>query len=211
MPPYSPDGKQVVFLDDKGTPLSYDTFIGSKKDAALKGQVYNPTVSFASTKNVPSKTKSPFDPFYGGVSPRVAAAWNPNFDSGILGHIFGRGKTVLRGGYARIYGRTQGIRMAGVPANGVGIGQVMQCVGPSRTGQCTGQGGVDSSTVFRIGTDGMSAPALALPPTLPQPYFPGVNVSPTAGDVALLYSKFQPCISDSVNFNTDRQLSHRTV
>ncbi len=211
MPPYSPDGKQVVFLDDKGAPLSYDTFIGSKKDAALKGQVYNPTVSFATIQNVPSKPKYPFDPFYGGVSPRVAAAWNPNFDSGILGHIFGRGKTVLRGGYARIYGRTQGIRMAGVPANGVGIGQVMQCVGPSRTGQCTGQGGVDSSTVFRIGTDGMSAPVLALPPTLPQPYFPGVNGSPTAGDGALLDSKFQPDRSDAVNFTIQRQLSQRTV
>src|SRR5260370_16464284 len=88
MPPYSPDGKQVVFLDDKGTPLSYDTFIGSKKDAALKGQVYNPTVSFATIQNVPSKPKYPFDPFYGGGSPRVAAAWNPNFDSCLLGHTF---------------------------------------------------------------------------------------------------------------------------
>src|SRR2546423_15494329 len=74
--------------------------------------------------------------------------------------------------------------MAGVPANGVGMGQVMQGVGPSRTGQCTGQGGVDSSTVFRIGTDGLNAPVLALPATLPQPYFPGVNGSPTAGDGA---------------------------
>jgi hypothetical protein len=178
MPPYSPDGKEVMFLDDKGAPLSYDTFIGSKKDAALKGQVYNPTVSFATIQNVPSKPKYPFDPFYGGLSPRVAAAWNPKFDSGILGRIFGHNKTVLRGGYARIYGRTQGIRMAGVPANGVGIGQVMQCVGPSRTGQCVGQGGVDSNTVFRIGTDGMSAPVLPLPANLPQPYSPASTAAP---------------------------------
>ncbi|HEX4592690.1 MAG TPA: carboxypeptidase regulatory-like domain-containing protein [Bryobacteraceae bacterium] len=211
MPPYSPDGKQVMFLDDKGAPLSYDTFIGSKKDAALKGQVYNPTVSFATIQTVPSKPKYPFDPFYGGVSPRVAAAWNPKFDSGVLGRIFGHGKTVLRGGYARIYGRTQGIRMAGVPANGVGIGQVMQCVGPSRTGQCTGQGGVDSNTVFRIGTDGLSAPVLALPPTLPQPYYPGVNGSPTAGDGALLDSNFKQDRSDAVNFTIQRQLSQRIM
>jgi hypothetical protein len=211
MPPYSPDGKQVMFLDDKGAPLSYDTFIGSKQAAALKGQVYNPTVSFATVQNVPSKPKYPFDPFYGGVSPRVAAAWNPSFDSGVLGHIFGRGKTVIRGGYARIYGRTQGIRMAGVPANGVGIGQVMQCIGPSRTGQCAGQSGVDSTSVFRIGTDGMNAPVLALPTVLPQPYFPGVNGSPTAGDGALLDSKFKQDRSDAVNFTIQRQLSQKTV
>src|SRR5882724_8673278 len=210
-PPYSPDGKQVMFLDDKGAPLSFDTFMASKKAAALQGGVYNPTVSFATIQNVPSHPHYPFDPFYGGVSPRVAAAWNPNFDSGILGGLFGHGKTVIRGSYARIYGRTHGIRMAGVPANGVGIGQVMQCIGPSKTGACTGQGGVDASTVFRIGTDGLNAPVLALPAALPQPYFPGVNGSPTAGDGALLDSNFKQDRSDAVNFTIQRQLSQGVV
>jgi hypothetical protein len=160
---------------------------------------------------VPSKPKYPFDPFYGGVSPRVAAAWSPSFDSGVLGKLFGHGKTVLRGGYARIYGRTQGIRMAGVPANGVGIGQVMQCIGPNRNGVCAGQGGVDSTSVFRIGTDGMSAPVLALPAVLPQPYYPGVNGSPTAGDGALLDSKFKQDRSDAVTATLQRALSQHLV
>jgi hypothetical protein len=211
MPPYSPDGKQVVFLDEKGVPLSFEAFMGAKKDAALKGQVYNPTVSFATIQNVPTHPKYPFDPFYGGLSPRVALAWNPSYDSGILGKILGRNKTVFRGGYARIYGRTQGIRMAGVPANGVGIGQVMQCIGPSRTGTCAGQGGVDINSVFRIGTDGMSAPVLALPDTLPQPYYPGVNGAPTAGDGALLDSKFKQDRSDAVNFTIQRQVTQGII
>jgi hypothetical protein len=198
MPPYSPDGKEVMFLDEKGVPLSFDSFMGSKKAAALQGQVYNPTVSFATIQNVPTKPKYPFDPFYGGLSPRVAVAWN-------------HGKTVIRGGYARIYGRTQGIRMAGVPANGVGIGQVMQCIGPSRTGQCLGQSGVDATTVFRIGPDGLSAPVLPLPANLPQPYYPGVNGSPTAGDGALLDSKFKQDRSDAFTFTLQRQLSQRTM
>ncbi|HEV2688978.1 MAG TPA: carboxypeptidase regulatory-like domain-containing protein, partial [Bryobacteraceae bacterium] len=211
MPPYSPDGKQVMFLDNNGSPLSYDTFINSKQAAALKGQVYNPTVSFATIQNVPSHPKYPFDPFYGGVSPRVAVAWNPNFDSGILGSVFGHGKTVIRGGYSRIYGRTQGIRMAGVPANGVGIGQVMQCIGPNKAGACTGQSGVDPSTAFRIGADGLSAPVLALPAALPQPYFPGVNGNPTAGDGALLDSKFKQDRSDAFTFTVQRQLSQKMI
>jgi hypothetical protein len=211
MPPYSPDGKQVMFLDPAGSPLSYDAYLDAKKSAALKGQVYNPNISFATIQNVPTHPKYPFDPFYGGVSPRVAAAWNPSFDSGILGSVFGRGKTVIRGGYSRIYGRTQGIRMAGVPANGVGIGQVMQCVGPSRSGQCLGQSGVDVSSVFRIGTDGGNAPVLALPTNLPQPYYPGVNGNPTAGDGALLDSKFKQDRSDAFTFTVQRQLSQKMV
>lgn len=211
MPPYSPDGKQVMFLDANGSPLSFDSFITAKQAAALKGQVYNPTISFATIQNVPTHPKYPFDPFYGGVSPRIAAAWNPNFDSGLMGTLFGHGKTVIRGGYARIYGRTQGIRMAGVPANGVGIGQVMQCIGPSKSGACTGQGGVDASTAFRIGTDGLSAPVLALPQNLPQPYFPGVNGAPTAGDGALLDSNFKQDRSDAFNFTIQRQFSPKMV
>ena len=156
MPPYSPDGKQVVFLDDAANVLSFNTFISSKQQAALKGQVYDPTIAFATIQNVPSHPKYPYSPFYGAFSPRVAVAWNPNFDDGILGSIFGHGKTVIRAGYTRIYGRTQGIRMAGVPANGVGIGQVMQCVDPTKSNTCGGISGADPTTAFRIGTDGLT-------------------------------------------------------
>jgi hypothetical protein len=211
LPPYSPDGKQVVLLSDAGTQLSYDTFIDSKQAAALKGQVYNPTVGFATIQNVPGHPKYPFPPFYGGFSPRVAAAWNPNFDNGLLGAIFGKNKTVIRGGYSRIYGRTQGIRMAGVPANGVGIGQVMQCISPTITGACGGQQGADPTTAFRIGKDGLTAPVLALPANLPQPYFPGLNGNPTAGDGALLDSNFRQDRSDEFNFTVQRQLSSKMV
>ena len=210
-PPYSPDGKQVMFLDSNGNPLSFDAFMGSKQQAALAGQVYEPTVSFATIQNVIGHPHYPFDPFYGGVSPRVAAAWNPNFDSGLLGRLFGHGKTVIRGGYARIYGRTAGIRMAGVPANGVGIGQVMQCVGPNSQGQCLGQQAVDPATVFRIGTDGLNAPVLHLDANLAQPYFPGVNGSAPAGDGALLDSKFRQDRSDEVTFTVQRALSSKVL
>jgi hypothetical protein len=42
------------------------------------------------------------------IRPRAAIAWNPSADSGILGKLIGHGKTVIRGGYSRIYGRLNG-------------------------------------------------------------------------------------------------------
>ena len=211
MPPYSPDNRQVVFVDTSGNPISYDSFLQARQKAALAGQGYAPTIGFSTIRSVTGNPKYPYDPFYGGLSPRVAAAWNPNFDNGILGRIFGHGKSVIRGGYSRIYGRTQGIRMAGVPANGVGIGQVIQCVGASAGGQCLGQGGVDPNTAFRIGTDGLNAPLIPVTQTLPQPYYPGVNGSASAGDGALLDSKFRQDRSDEFNFTIQRALSQKMV
>jgi len=211
MPPYSPDGKQVVFVDDAGNPLSFKTFIDSKQTAALNGQVYEPTVGFSTIQNVAGHPKYPFSPFYGAFSPRVAIAWNPNYDNGLLGSILGHGKTVIRAGYTRIYGRTQGIRMAGTPANGVGIGQVMQCVDPTKSGSCAGIGGADPTTAFRIGTDGLTAPVVNLSPTLPQPYFPGVNGAAGAGDGSLLDPNFRQDRSDEVNFTIQRALSQKMV
>ena len=66
----------------------------------------------------PDSRKYPFDPFYGGVSPRVAVAWSPKFDSGMLGKLFPSGKTVIRGGYSRIYTRMNGINLVQVPLAG---------------------------------------------------------------------------------------------
>ncbi len=211
LPPYSPDGKQVMFLNDAGTPINFDAYMGAKQTAALQGQVYDPTIAFATIQNVAGHPKYPMNVFYGGFSPRIALAWNPNFDAGLLGHVLGHGKTVVRGGYTRIFGRTQGIRMAGVPANGVGIGQVDQCIGASITGQCLGTGGVTPTTAFRIGADGLTAPLQAVSQTLPQPYFPGVNGSAGAGDGALLDPNFQQDRSDEFNLTIQRAISQKMV
>ena len=51
-----------------------------------KGQVYNPIIGFSTIGNVTGAShKYPYNPFYGGVSPRVAVAWNPKYGNGILG------------------------------------------------------------------------------------------------------------------------------
>ncbi len=211
MPPYEQQGKQVQLVDSANNPLSLQQFLQQKEKAALAGSVYEPTVGFATTPNVAGGRKYPFDPFYGEFSPRLAAAWNPNFDSGILGKLFGQGHTVIRGGYSRIYGRLNGGRVVGSPVLGAGLEQVIQCIGASRTGQCAGIGGVDPGTAFRIGTDGLVAPLPAVTPTLAQPYLPGVNGNAAAGDGAGVDVNFRPDRSDEFNFTIQRELSSKLI
>jgi len=207
LPPYEINGKQVGLVDSAGTPIALNDFLAQKEKAALAGQVYNPTVGFATVRNMGSGLKYPFNTFYGGFSPRIAAAWSPNADNAILG----RGKTVFRGGYSRIYGRLNGVGLVLVPLLGTGLLQPVSCIGASRTGQCLGNGGVDPTTAFRIGADGMAAPLPAVSQTLPQPYFPGVNGNAAAGDGSQLDPNLKPSHSDEFNFTIQRALSQKMV
>lgn len=211
MPPYEINGKQVGLVDQSGKPIVFSDYLAQKEKAALSGQVYDPTVGFATVGNMSPAQKYPYASFYGGVSPRIAAAWNPNFDSGILGSVFGRGKTVIRGGYTRIYGRMNGVALVLVPLLGTGLLQPVSCIGASRVGQCLGNGGVDPTTAFRIGVDGMTAPLPPVSQTLSQPYFPGVNGNAAAGDGSQLDPRLKPDHSDEVNFTVQRALSPKLL
>jgi len=153
--------------------------------------------------------KYPYKDFFGGLSPRIAIAWNPNFTDGILGKLFGGNNTVLRGGYSRIFGRLNGVKQVMSLVNNTGVGQPTTCIGASRDMQCLGNQGVDPTTAFRIGTDGMTAPMPTLTKTLPQPYFPGVGVNPMAGDGAGIDQDFRPSQSDQVTFSIQRSIRHR--
>ena len=106
------------------------TYLKQRENAALQGQVYNPTVGFALVGNTGAGQKYPYNPFYGGFSPRVAVAWNPQFSDGLLGTAFGHDKTVVRGGYSRIFGRLNGVDLVLVPLLGTGLIQPVQCGSP---------------------------------------------------------------------------------
>ena len=139
MPPVEQNGKQVELVDSSGHPVDFNNYFNTKAAMALQGQVYNPTLGFATIGNVVGAShKYPFNPFYGGVSPRVAVAWNPTYSDGILGKVFGNGKTVIRAGYGQIYSRLNGVGLVLLPLLGVGLGQPIACVGASMTGQCSG-------------------------------------------------------------------------
>src|ERR1700730_6630613 len=106
MPPVEQNGKQVELVDSNGAPINFTNYFATKASMALQGQVYNPIVGFSTIANVSGAShKYPFNPFYGGVSPRVAVAWNPKYGDGMLGKLLGDGKTVIRAGYGQIYSR----------------------------------------------------------------------------------------------------------
>jgi hypothetical protein len=209
MPPYELNGKQVLLVDSSGKPIAAEPYLQARDKAALAGQVYNPQMEFATIRNVTGNPKYPYQTFYGGISPRIAAAWNPNITDGILGKIFDGNKTVIRGGYSRIYGRVNGVDQVLVPLLGTGISQPVSCFGASSSGQCLGAQGVTALTAFRIGTDGNSAPLPAVTQTLPQPYQPGINGNAAAGDGTVLDQSFRPNRSDVFDFTIQRQLSNK--
>ncbi len=210
MPPYEINGKQVELVDSAGKLISTNDYLAATQRAALAGQVYNPIVGFETVRNVGNGQKYPYNPFYAGFSPRIAAAWNPSFDSGILGDIFGQGKTVVRGGYSRIFGRLNGVDLVLIPLLGTGLGQAVQCIGATSSGQCLGPSGATPATAFRIGTDGLSAPLPAVGQTLPQPYLSGVGGNAAAGDGYALDPNYRPDRSDQFDFTVQRALSSKT-
>jgi len=207
MPPFELNGKQVELTDTNGAPLSLTNYFNQRQTAALAGQVYNPTLAYTNIGNVTNASqKYPYNPFYGGLSPRVSAAWNPHFRDGILGKLFGDGKTVIRGGYGRIFGRLNGVDLVLIPLLGVGLGQPLSCIGASSNGQCLGNGGVTPQTAFRIGADGLNAPLPAVSKTLTEPFVPGFNGNAAAGSGSVLDPNFRPSRTDNFTLSVQREL-----
>ncbi len=99
-PPVEKNGAQVELVNQDGSLVHTNSFLAARKAAALAGQAFAPILGFETTGNL--KMKYPYTPFKGGFSPRVAVAWNPNYRSGVLGTLFGEGKTVLRASMASI-------------------------------------------------------------------------------------------------------------
>jgi hypothetical protein len=209
MPPFEANGKQVELTDASGHPVNVTDYLNSRQSAAVQGQVYNPTLAWATVKNVTgASTKYPYDPFYGGISPHVAVAWNPRMKDGLLGKLIGDGKTVIRGGYSRVFSRLNGVGLVLVPLLGTGLGQAVSCY-PTMTGQCVGNAQVNPANAFRIGTDGLVAPQFTPSQTLPQPYIPGVGTNPASGSGSVLDPHFRPARTDNFNISIQREISSK--
>jgi hypothetical protein len=210
MPPYELTGKQTMLVDSNGNAFTGQSFINSREAAALAGNPasFAPEIGFALVGNVAGGgRKYPYNPFYKEFSPRAALAWQPHFGDGILGKVFGNGKTVLRGGYARIYGRLNGVNLVLSPLLGVGLIQAVACQAPNKAGVCAGSGNVDPTSSFRIGVDGMTAPLPSVSQTLAQPFYPGVGTNATAGDASALDPSYRPDRTDQFTLTLQREIS----
>src|SRR5438552_3080903 len=133
MPPYETNGMQTMAVDQSGTPITAENYLRNRQTSALNGQVFLPQLGYELVGN--AGRKYPYNPFYGGFSPHVAAAWNPRFTNGVLGKVFGQGHTVIRGGWSRIFGRLNGVDLVLVPLLGSGPLQPITCPGASMGGQ----------------------------------------------------------------------------
>ncbi len=210
MPPYELSGKQVMITDSNGAAFSGASFIAAREQAALAGTPGNftPNLGFALVGNVAGGgRKYPYDPYYKEFSPRFSAAWNPHFTDGVLGKVLGNGKTVIRGGYARIFGRLNGVNLVLSPLLGVGLLQPVTCQGPTKTLTCAGTNNVDPTNAFRIGPDGLTAPLPAVSSTLAQPFYPGVGSNATAGDASALDPAYRPDRTDQFTLTVQRELN----
>jgi hypothetical protein len=160
--------------------------------------MYTPQIGYEMVRNIGTGLKYPYNPYYGEFSPRASFAWNPHYSSGLLGKVFGNGKTVLRGGYSRIFGRLNGVDLVLVPLLGPGLLQGVTCVNPLSNGTCAGTG---------VATpDGLSAPLAAPSATLSQPYYPGGN-NPEGVDTESLDPNFKPDRTDNFTFTIQREIN----
>ncbi len=222
MPPVEANGKQAQLVDAANQEITTEGYLANVKKAALAGQVYNPEMGFALVGNTSNGLKYPYNPFYGEFSPRVALAWNPHFDSdSIGGKIFGPNSTVIRGGYGRGYGRTNGVVQVLVPLLGLGLEQPVACRSNLVSGGTWGCGasgagtyGASSTQAFRVGASSTANGGPTVPlsglvtPTLPQPVYPGFN-STFSSDPEGLDPNFRANAIDSFDLTLQRQLNRK--
>lgn len=212
MPPTDVNGSEDVLVDaSDNDPITFQNFIKNRETAALNGQIYNPIFGYSPVGAVGKGSKYAFPPYYGQFGPRVALAWNPTFNGGILAKIFGEKATVIRGGYSRLYGRDLGINVVSTPVLGYGFLQPDSCIPTSPSSgltTCVGKNTTDPTSAFRIGTngDGTTVPFGALSATLPTPAVPGENGNPGAELMDSMDQNFRPNGTDQVDFSVQREV-----
>ena len=220
MPPTDRNGNESLLTDAAGNPLNTVQFLKDRQAAALAGQIYNPEIGWAEIHNVAGNRKYPYNPFYGGVSPRVSTVWAPKFKNEALHKLFGDGATAIRVGYSRIYGRVnsdaQILPLLAAPGLIIGT-QCKYAQSPTTgTGTCS-QSNYTDATAYRFGSpsqgeDGLS-PVLgsaAAPGTLAQPYHPGFD-GPVIASSSGVDVSMRPNAVDTFNFSVQRQINRRIL
>jgi len=159
-----------------GALISGSQFLQTKEQAALNGTIYNPTFGF---ETVGQAKRPVYSTDYGDFAPRVSLAWNPSVKSGFMSKFLGDRKSVIRGGFALIYDRSNTVQSVEIPMLGIGFDQNILVTAPACniTGGggagCNASGSVAANpglASFRVGVDGtlpLPTPSAATSPVIP--------------------------------------------
>ncbi len=208
-PPTEAHRQQTFEIDDStGQILTAAGYIQAKHQAALASQVFNPTIGYLPIKD--SGRSGIWNTDYGDIAPRVSVAWNPSYKDGLLGNVFGQGKTVVRAGFGVYYDRINNVQSVEIPQLGVGFAQTLVLPAPpcnqnaGATGPgCNAAAGATNigASGFRVGVDG----------DLPVPTVPAVSspIVPALGGENLSFAvdpNFKVGRSYSIDFTVQREL-----
>ncbi len=171
-PPSDSEGRQTILINDvTGQDITAPTYLNAKMQAALQGQIFNPTEAYLPVQSAHS---SVYNTDWGDWAPRVSLAWNPTFNSGALNRVFGNKATVIRAGYSMVYDRSSTIESVVIPMLGVGFGQTAESIEPG----CLQPSGAfctnPATSDFRVGVTSQQIPV----PTVPAISNPVVPSSP---------------------------------
>ncbi len=209
---FSNQGESLLVDASNSQPLSAKSYLQQKAAAAVTGTIYNPSLGFLPVAQ--SGRDSVYNTDYGDVAPRIAAAWNPSFQDGLLGKVIGSQKTVLRGGFGMYYDRLNG-ELAVVnpgltagPSSTVSTG-LQTCAASGTPGRgCNPTSNDPGLSDFRIGVDG-SVPIPSYASTLVSPYVPANGYS------ELVSSGIDPNYKSprvfSSDFTIQRDIGHGAV
>jgi len=172
-PPHEAHNEQTFIVNAANNQiLTAQGYINDKRQAALTGQAFNPTIGYLPIAK--SGRGNIYNPDYGNLGPRASLAWSPSYSDGFLGRTLGSSKTVVRAGFGIYYDRINNVQSVEIPQLGVGFAQTLVLKSPlcSVNGTSAGPGcnaGAGGSNLgasgFRVGVDG----------TIPVPGVPNVS------------------------------------
>ncbi|MBM3813624.1 MAG: carboxypeptidase regulatory-like domain-containing protein [Acidimicrobiia bacterium] len=203
-PPVDKNGYQTLITDSaNGEVLDSDRLFGRRREAALAGRTYNPTIGYVPIRQASQKYVYNIDK--NNFGPRISAAWNPGMQDGLLGKLLGNKKTVIRAGYGVTFDRTNGVGVVMLPILGVGFSQTITCFAPRSDGTC----GItsDPANAFRIGVDGSTVPS---PPTaaVRTPIIPGIGGESISSSIDPNYLVGR---SQSINLTVQREVAGNMI
>jgi hypothetical protein len=214
-PPVETSGKQSMMVyGATGKIVTPWDYLQQRQAAALAGQVFNPVIGFEPIKSL--NRKYPWDPAWTDFAPRVALAWNPHFEDGLLGKIFGNNRTVIRGGYGMTYDRLNGVQKVIDGLQGIGFQQTLSCIGPNTAGNCLGIGRTDPSNAFRIGVNGNTVPTPPITALNQIPLIPGTSAiagatQPQIPQAYQMDPQYRPGRNHEFDLTVQRELSESTI